>query len=189
MSESYVNQVTLECLLNKQIFSNHIKNQKIKLTNAKDVSFYRKRIYNLFKEMITKNEPNDLLPDVKYAYDNYLNSCINYFKIIDNNDIIQNEYQNMDCSQNSLIPCLENENISNKDAADKLLMRSIKIQPSTLDKYVVKINNKNKNKKHELILPKQKDINLQEPYLKNKGLQKKNITNKYEDTQKEDEKI
>ena len=63
-------------------------------------------------------------------------------------------------------------------------MRSIKMEIPTLDKYVKKTSTK---KKENIILPKQKTINLQDPELKNKGLKKKNITNKYEDnTKKED---
>ena len=43
-------------------------------------------------------------------------------------------------------------------------------------------------KKDEIILPKQKNINLNDPELKNKGLKKNNITNIYEDknTKKKD---
>jgi hypothetical protein len=65
-------------------------------------------------------------------------------------------------------------------------MRSIKIDVPTLDKYVTRISTK---KKEKIILPKQKDINLNDPEFKNKGLKKNNITNIYEDknTKKENE--
>jgi hypothetical protein len=52
----------------------------------------------------------------------------------------------------------------------------------TLDKYVKRTTTK---KKEEIILPKQKDIDLTNPELKTKGLKKKNITNKYEENIKE----
>jgi len=89
MSEAFVNQVTLDCLLNKQMFNKHVRSQKSKQLNKEDIKFYRKRIFNLFKEIISGNPPKDLLPDVKYAYDTFLNSTIHYFKTIDKNDIIQ----------------------------------------------------------------------------------------------------
>ena len=60
-------------------------------------------------------------------------------------------------------------------------MRSIKMDVPTLDKYVTRTSVK---KKTELILPQQKDINLQTDELKTKGLKKNNITNKYEDKDK-----
>jgi len=61
-----------------------------------------------------------------------------------------------------------------------LLMRSVKMDPANLDKYVKKISRK---KKEEIILPKQKEVDLANPELKNKGI-KKNITNKYEENTK-----
>ena len=92
--------------------------------------------------MITGNEPDDLLPDVKYAYDNFINSCIHYFKTIDNNDLRQAEYKECDFLSNTI----NNEtldissNITNNLDANLLLMRSIKIDTPNLDKYVKKTN-------------------------------------------------
>ena len=186
MSEKFVNQVTLDCLMNKGKFSNKPYNS----VNKKDKKFYRKRVYNLTKELLlSKEEPTDLFPDVKYAFDNFINTCINYFKVIDNNDIIQLDYQNINESLNigSTIEELNVDNIHSQEEADKLLMKSIKISNS-LDGF---IKRKKIGKQNEIILPKQKDINLKDPSLKIKGIsnsfKKKNITNKYEenDTKKE----
>jgi hypothetical protein len=84
------------------------------------------------------------------------------------------------------ICCNDNDISGNVVDADKLLMRSIKMNVPTLDKYVTRTSTK---KKDEIILPKQKNINLNDPELKNKGLKKNNITNIYEDknTKKENE--
>jgi hypothetical protein len=186
ISEKFVNQVTLDCLMNKGKFSNKSYN----CVNKKDKKFYRKRVYNLTKELLlSKEEPSDLFPDVKYAFDNFVNTCINYFKVIDNNDIIQSDYQNINDSLNigSTIKELNVDDIHSQEQADKLLMKSIKISNS-LDGF---IKRKKIGKQNEIILPKQKDINLKDPSLKIKGIsnsfKKKNITNKYEenDTKKE----
>jgi hypothetical protein len=173
MSEAFVNQVTLDCLVNKEMRNKYVRTQ----LNKEDVKFYRKRIFNLFKEIISSNSPTDLLPDVKYAYDNFLHSAIHYFKTIDNNDIIQSEYNNMESLQLTLTQDTSS-NITTNDEADKLLMRKIKTDIPTLDKYVKKTFIK---KKDEIILPKQKEINLKDPNLKMKGLKKNNINNLYED--------
>jgi hypothetical protein len=180
MSQSYINQVTIDCLLNKSVVNKYVKNKE----NKEEIKFYKKRIYNLFKEIITGNSPIDLLPDVKYAYSNFLTESIRYFKTVDNNDIIQSEYKDMEFPPE--IRCDVNDVSGNVVDADKLLMRSIKIDVPTLDKYVTRISTK---KKEKIILPKQKDINLNDPELKNKGLKKNNITNIYEDknTKKENE--
>ena len=181
MSQAFVDQVTLDCLLNKQMFNKHIKNQKAKSINKEERKFYKKRIYNLFKELlITKEQPEDLLPDVKYAYDNFINSCINYFKTIDNNDLNQEEYKGLDETPDIInIPELKDNNLQTEEEANKLLMRSIKIIRPPLDNFVKR---KSIKPQEQLILPKQKEINLNDPELKIKGInKKKNITNKYDE--------
>jgi hypothetical protein len=180
MSESFVNQITLDCLLNKEMYSKHLKSKKNKQINKEERKFYRKRIYNLFKEIISGKPPKDLAPDVKYSYDNFINSAIQYFKTVDNNDIIQSEYNGCDFSleDSSAKLCDFSANVIKKNQADLLLTRSVKIEVPTLDKYVTRTRIK---KEEEIILPRQKEINLQDPELKNKGLKKNNINNMYED--------
>jgi hypothetical protein len=181
MSDTFINQVTLDCLLNKEMFNKHVKNQKSKSINKEERKFYKKRIYNLFKELlITKEEPEDLLPDVKYAYDNFIHSCIHYFKTIDNNDLNQEEYKNLNNEPEiSNIPELNDDNLKTEEQANKLLMRSIKITRPPLDKFVKR---KTTKVEEQLIIPKQKEINLNDPKLKLKGInKKKNITNKYDE--------
>lgn len=198
MSQAFVDQVTLDCLLNKSMFNAHVKNKQAQSVNKEERKFYKKRIYNLFKEMlINKSEPDDLLPDVKYAYDNFINASINYFKMIDNNDLLQEEYKTLDEEEmvdlenlNAVPELGDDDNIVGLEEADKLLMRSIKITTAPLDKFV-----KRKSTKPEalVIMPKQKEVNLLDPELKVKGLnniiqKKENITNKYDehiDTKKE----
>lgn len=201
MSQAFVDQVTLDCLLNKSMFNAHIKNKKALSINKEDKKFYKKRIYNLFKELlIHKLEPDNLLPDVKYAYDNFVNASINYFKTIDNNDLLQEEYKTLDNNNIALENIDANPELGDDvgvEEADKLLMRSIKITPPSLDKYVKRKSTKPEEK---LIMPKQKEINLMNPDLKVKGIQsnsnnnnntnsnnnnniqkKENITNKYDE--------
>jgi hypothetical protein len=188
MSESFVNQITLDCLLNKQMYNNQIRSKKAKQINNEERKFYRKRIFNLFKEIINGNKPEDLSPDVKYAYDNFMTTSIQYFKTIDNNDIIQSEYKDiifsLDCSNNTCIDSSSNyiKNLRTDNLeADLLLTRSIKLDVPTLDKYVTKTRNK---KKEEIVLPKQKEINLNDPQLKTKGIKKNNINIIYEEQNK-----
>ena len=173
MSDTFVNQVTLDCLLNKKIFDKHVKTQKSKSINKEERKFYKKRIFNLFKNMITENEPSELLPDVKYSYDNFVISCIHYFKTIDKNDLLQAQYNDLKDEQiinnilHDKIEYQKENNLGKSDEADKLLMRSIKIDRPTLDKYVTRIKTK---KEVNIILPKQKNIDLLDPEFRNKGL-------------------
>jgi hypothetical protein len=120
---------------------------------------------------------SEINPDIKYCFDNYIKTCIHYFKIIDNNDIIQEEYKDFksgpdnQCDSNNTDILKNNSNYNNEK--DKLFMRKINI-PNGLEKFVKITKTKNPE---EIILPKIKEIDLQEPNLRNKGIQKKeNIT-------------
>ena len=128
--------------------------------------------------LINKTEPNDLLPDVKYAYDNFLNASINYFKTIDNNDLLQEEYKTLDNTNVNLENKSENYDLCDDvgvEEADKLLMRSIKITTQPLDKFVKRKTTKPEEQR--LIMPKQKEVNLLDPELKVKGLHNNSNTN------------
>jgi hypothetical protein len=65
------------------------------------------------------------------------------------------------------------------------MMRSVKMD-LPLDKYVKQSSNKTRD--NNVILPKQREVDLMNPELKNKGIkdieEKKNITIIYEDIQK-----
>ena len=184
MSDNFVNQVTLDCLVNKEFYNKHIANQAKREISRSDKKFYRKRVYNLTRELLlSKEEPPNLFPDVKHAFDHFINTCIHYFKTIDNNDIIQSDYQSVKdlANMGSTIPELNVDDIHSKEEADKLLMRTIQINNS-LDNF---IKRKRIKPPEKMILPKQKDVNLKDPSLKLKGIsksiKKKNIINTYED--------
>lgn len=183
MTQEYINKITLDCLINKEQFNRYINDKITKTLNKKDKKFYRRRIFDLTKSLlINKNKPTNLPPDVKYAFDNYMKSCIDYFKTIDNNDIIQDEYKDLNDLNEIMNEHLNNElldsdlNLESKEEADKLMMRSINLKP-TLNNFIQKV----KIKSEEIILPKQKEINLTDPVLKTKGIKKKNINNKYDE--------
>ena len=183
MSEAFLNQVTLDCLLNKNMYNKHLLAERKKTTNKRDKKFYKRRIFDLTKELLlTKEEPDNLFPDVKYSFDIFVDSCIHYFKSKDNNDIIQAEYKNieeMNVIESDLLE-LNVESPLTEEEANTLLMRSFKITQPSLDNFV-KI--KYTKSPCEIILPKQKDINLKDPDLRNKGIRKKkNIMNKYDES-------
>jgi hypothetical protein len=173
MSEDIINQITLDCLINKEVFEKMRGTQKQKMVNKKDKKFYRKRLLNLTRELLLKKDDNynEINPDIKLSFDNYIKTCIQYFKIIDNNDILQEEYQNFNAENSSdLDNKIETVNVNTYDnEKDRLFMRSIKI-PNALEK-IVKV--KTTKIQDELILPKIKEIDLREPNLRIKGIQKK----------------
>jgi hypothetical protein len=184
MSQSLVDQITLDCLLNKNLIGKHMMKQAKKQINKEDLKFYRKRIFNLFKDIISNNPPKDLSPDVSYSYDTFIKSSIHYFKVHDNNDLLQEEYNDLNMiieenNNNEEIP----ENLEINNETNKLMMRSIKMDIPTLDKYVKRISHK---KEEKIIFPKSREVDIKNPELKIKGI-KKNITNIYEDKKKNKE--
>ena len=190
MSTEYVNQVTLECLMNKDTYKKYVATKKKSVVNKKDQKFYRRRILSLTKEMLypeeatTPDKPptttptiND--PNIIGLFQIYSKACIEHFKSLDKNDIIQDDYSTLTTEPAEMSP----EDIKTQAEIDQKFMRSIHVkEATTLDKFVKRSTTA---PKEEPILPKQKDINLRDPALKNKGIRKKkNITNKYEEESK-----
>ena len=203
MSEEYVNQVTLNYLMNKDQYNKYIKNNTIKLPNSvnkKDKKFYKKRIYNIIKQLLSSQETEiepRLFTDVQKSFDNFVNICIHSLKVIDKTDIIQDDYKdiaesitlNLDLNKE-----LDDDDIKTKEEADLLLLRSIKITNPSLDNFVKR---KYTKAPQQILMPQQKDINLRDPNLKIKGIKdkdnlnsekKKNITNIYDKTENTEKK-
>jgi len=186
---NYVDEVTLECLMNKEQYGKHVRKMPAsfasKKVNNSDRKFYKKRIYDLTKQLLNNESVSEnIFPDVTNSFQTYIKACVDYFKTLDKTDILQEDYQTID---NSIKIDRNNEinvdNISNTQEANQLMMRSIKIQePNSLEKLVKRTQTKYVK---QMILPREKDINLKDPILKNKGIrEKKNITNKYEEKNK-----
>jgi hypothetical protein len=186
MTENIISALTLECLMNKSQYAKYLSQSEgkpnNKIVNKKEKKFYKRRIFDLTKQLLNNEKPEMMLPDVSSAFDSYAKICIEYFKALDKTDIIQSDYDGFVDGES-----LGSNTLSESEQAElnKLLMRSIKItEPNALEKLVKRTTTKICQKAP--IIPMQKDINLKDPILKNKGIRKKNnITNKYEETSEE----
>jgi len=184
MSEDLVHQITVDCLINKEVYLKMQKSSLVHSINKKEKKFYRKRVLNLTRELLLKKDTsyNEINPDIKNSFDNFVKTCIHYFKIVDKNDIIQEEYNHFDDDHDdndNTCNDTTTSNVYNSENDNKLFMRSIKFK-NGLENFVTI---KSFKKPDEMILPKIKDINLEEPTLRNKGIIKKeNITIKYDET-------
>lgn len=181
-SNAFLNQASLDYLINTKQYKIQLTNILNKKINKKDKKFYRRRILNLTKELLSKEESEIVTsPDIKYAFDNLVKTCVHYFKILDRNDIIQEDYNDFDDEIKEEKEISETEKFL-KEENEKLLMRSVKLSNHSLDNFI-KI--KMTKKVEELIIPQQKEINLKDPILKNKGItKKKNIINNYDEDAK-----
>jgi hypothetical protein len=171
--------------MNKDTYKKYVVTKKKSVVNKKDQKFYRRRILSLTKELLypeeTTEKPNTTAnnPNIVGLFQIYSKACIEYFKTLDKNDIIQEDYSSL----TSETAEMSAEDIKTQAEIDQLFMRSIHVkEPTTLDKFVKRSTTA---PKEDTILPKQKDINLRDPALKNKGIRKKkNINNKYEEESK-----
>lgn len=186
-SESTVNQITLDCLLNRTQYEKYLSKQLLNKNSEKDRLFYRKRALNLTKELLKGDEDVFVSPDVKYAFECYIKTCIRYFRVMDKSDLIQEEYQSLELNKK------ESEEASTESSGlkvlDEIIMRKINLKNNgTLDNFV---EIKSLRTEDEVIaLPQQKKFNLKDPILRNKGIgKKKNIDNKYNEKQKVEEKV
>jgi len=187
MSDDFLNQVTIDYLINPDIYKKCQNVSIIKMNKNNDKKFYRKRIISLTKDLLL-NKGENISPDVEYAFNNFVKASINNFKTIDNNDIIQEDYDDL---KNNLSE--EKNLVDNND--EKMYNENTKLINQSLLNFTAKSNNlnnfviRNKHKKEpEMFFPKERNINLKDPSLRKKGVKekkKKNIGNMYD---KEDQK-
>ena len=195
MSDNLISEMTLEYLMNKDQYAKYMSNKSSSSSssvtnntstpNRKDRKFYKKRIYDLTKQLMNNEKPERIYPDVAKSFESYINVCIEYFKVLDKSDIIQEDYNGLvtdSKTKNDDTTVEQLQNMKNTEEANKLMMRLVKItEPNSLEKMVKRTRIKNVDSK-PVIHPIQKDINLKDPILKNKGIRKKkNITNKYDE--------
>ena len=177
LSEKFVQDVTLEFMGNDH-FNKATSSSNIYQTSIKNKKFYRKRIIQLTKDLLSLEEENkeSYSPDLYKSFYKFINISIDYFQTIDKTDIIQEDYKDLEDSITKFDDILGTEENDSSDSllnANKQMMRQIHLKTATLDGLV----KRTLIKKEEPILPKKKKINLKDPELKNKGVIKKNNNN------------
>ena len=159
-----VDRITLQYLINPSIIKKHYNEENgLKLEFKEDKEFYRKRLFKLFKDMLNDNFENE---NLRNDYEEYISRLINYLKEIDTKDFLQEDY--LDLSLNKI----KNKKFDNKTLSEnnQIIYNNERINKRIMmEKFV--INSKKENK--EYLLPKTKDINLRDPKLRRKGIEKK----------------
>ena len=159
-----LNMIDLEYLTNPVFLK--VKKKMTKNNDKVDITFYRKRIFQLTKDFLCGKYINAELDN---SFRNYTRTCIDYFKFIDQSDIIQEEYSKINLKMPP--PPVENIPLPNH-----LLMRHLQPISKTIpDCYPIKYI----NKPPKPYLPKNRNINLKDPKFRSKGVIKKNVNNTY----------
>ena len=184
-----LNHITLEYFSNIGLYNKiNSKNGFEHHISKSDKKFYKKRIVNETKKMLKDEFDNDVIKEI---FNKYILSLINHFKIVDTNELLQKEfldgsnnvfsYPYIDISTNvdNKYICINDINVeedSNDDTdisncnPNELLFKQNDCKILTMDSFVTK---KSKQKEKKVNYPLMKNINLREPDLKMKGIQKK----------------
>ena len=184
-----VHQITLDCLLNKEQYAKYLNSSVTKTmeSNKRDRKFYKKRIIQLTKDMLASDDIEvPITSDILFAFDNFTRTCISYFKMMDKTDILQTDYP-----PSTTTTLLEEDNTFPDNAhlleeSNKSIMKSVKLSPITMDKFVKRISTAPSSANPPFI-PLKREVNLKDPELRNKGIRKKkNVDTLYDANSQED---
>lgn len=161
------NQIDLLYLTNMTSCKNN-NEVKVNIVDKKDVEFYKKRIFQLCKDMLRNKENN---PNVKDSFDYFCVNAIEYFKMTDKTEMIQNEYNtlNHDADTHTSLPNHNNKPSELSEDVNALMFKKIEKKDDKLDKFVIK----NVVKKNEMVIPEQKQYNLTDVKYQEKGVEVK----------------
>ena len=164
-TSSFTDNVTLNFLTNPSYQTGLAK--KIPdnmLANKNEFKFYRKRVLALTKILFKEEPPSQ---SIKKAHDEYVNVIIEYFKMTDKSEILQNEYDGNDFKKiDDDLPSSYDMSI---EEANNVIMNKPAVT-SNLDSFV---NTKQIKIDKQMPPPKKKQINLHNRELKIKGLKKR----------------
>lgn len=162
------NRCTLEYLSNTQYKKIFKKNKLFNYELNKDeFLFYKKRVIALTKDMLKGKYYSKNLEKI---HNEYVLSLIDHFKKIDEIELIQNEYKELNnLNLNSKIET-DNININNE-----IIIK--KSKPISIENFVTK-KEINKTEEVEIPIPQKKMLNISTPEFRIKGIEKKNKENK-----------
>ena len=188
-----VDHVTLDLMVNQPQYERYLRAHDADLSGKyeKAKRFYKKRIIEMTRELLKGETVNDIF--VLQAFEAFAKSCITYFRNKDKNDTLQEEHAAECVAIGYLPPIVETaEESVNSDSADNdggndapILSESTKkkleimmsfdkhkVHTPTLDTYVIKTSSSS-TASAAPILPKQKEINLDDPKFKTKDIKPK----------------
>lgn len=158
-------------LIDLQYLTNPLEFQKLQqktnmteTISSKDLKFYKKRLFQLTKNILQGEKVDK---KVQNAFEQYANVVIEHFKFMDKMEIIQKEYVDIKEKKEKV------ENIDMQKTNDLIFKKSKPHRPKITDH----INIKSTKTVKAPIIPKKKKINLKDPKFRDKGLKKKNIGN------------
>jgi hypothetical protein len=171
-------QITLKYLANNIYQETMDKNkEEVEHLERKEINFYKKRIYVYFKQMLKGKYPNNTL---KEKYVDYVKTLIEYIKVTDTNELLQEDYKELEQCTEEKIHINENEVSSNNTHkthntnADKQMLNIVSEDSKNTLKNFVQIKKVKINTVDTLPYPQIKNINIKSDNYRLKGVKLKN---------------
>jgi len=157
-----LNLIDLQYLTNPDRLTKLMQKKDLQQISRNDLDFYKKRIFQLTKDMLRGEKINT---KVNKAFVNYAQICIDHFKFMDKMELIQNDYKDIKSPVNK-------KNIFNMKNSNSMMLRKKKpYRPKITDNIKIKSTRINTPP----VIPKTRNFNLKDPKFREKGLKKKNI--------------
>jgi hypothetical protein len=164
-------EITIDYLINKRIYERFLNSKKgiIQDYYTKDKKFYKKRINNLTRNLMDNKK--EIYPNnINKAFENYIKEAIEYFKLLDESDLIQEDYIGLQLLEELGLEeeVVEKNIIINNEEIIKSFSLPKNTQTSTLDNFI-KVK-KTQEEQPIVKLPTQREINLSDHQFKTKGI-------------------
>ena len=189
-----VDHVTLDLMVNQPQYERYLRAKEADLNGKfeKAKRFYKKRIMEMTRDLLKGDTLTDIF--VLQSFEAYAKACITYFRNKDKNDTLQEEHMAECVTVGYLPPIVEtdlnnddddnhNDDDDNDDAINlndsskkklEILMSfdKHKAHTPTLDTYVIKTSSADASAAAPII-PKHREINLDDPKFKTKDIKPK----------------
>jgi len=162
-------EITIDYLINKKTYERliNLKKERIDDCYKKDKKFYKKRINNLTRNLMD-NKKESYPNNINKTFDNYIKEAIEYFKLLDETDIFQEDYIGLQLLEEMELEEESEEKVEKIN--DTEIIKSFMLPKNNvpnLDNFV-KIK---KTQEEKIVkLPIQKEINLLDNQYKTKGI-------------------
>jgi hypothetical protein len=155
------NKIDLLYLSNSVYLNKYNKKVETVKNINNEIDFYKKRIFQITKDLLRKKPVDTKIQD---AFNNFVGVVIEYFKFNDTMEIYQKEYKDISIDKKK-----PNINFELMDT-NKLMTKEIKFSQKTIKEIM---NIQSNKKKHKLIIPSKKNIEINTDEYKNKGVKEK----------------
>ena len=157
-----LNLIDLQYLTNPDKLTKLMQKKDLQQISRNDLDFYKKRIFQLTKDMLRGEKINT---KVNKAFVNYAQICIDHFKFMDKMELIQNDYKDIKS------PVNKKKTFNMKNSNSMMLRKKKPYRPKITDNIKIKSTRINTPP----VIPKTRNFNLKDPKFREKGLKKKNI--------------